>query len=132
MPATNAAEPVAPGGGQISHAGAVFDPAAPEAAGPESALLELAVPAAAELLLDLLPAERAFPDPAFVVLAAAPDPWLASELPVPDWEVAVVCAPAGVAQITKDSTAIDPATDRIWAGKFAGADRGGEDRKSVV
>ncbi len=124
MPATNAAEPVAPGGGQINHAGAVFDPAAPEAAGPEPALLELAVPADAEAPLDLPPAERAFPDPAFVVLAAAPAPWLASELPAPDWEVAVVCAPAGVAQIAKNSSAIDPATDRIWAGKFAGADRG--------
>ncbi len=72
MPATNAAEPVAPGGGQISQAGAEFDPAAPETAGPEPPLRELAVPADAEPALDLPAADRIAPDP--------------------DWEVAVVAA----------------------------------------
>ncbi len=119
MPVRNAAEPVAPGGGHMSHAGALFDPAAPEAAGPEPPL-EPVVPADEEPALDLPMANTATPDPATVALAAAPAPWFVDELPAPDWDVVVeaaVCAATGVAQIAK-STAMEPATAGTWAEKY--------------
>lgn len=112
MPVRNAAEPVAPGGGHMSHAGALFDPAAPEAAGPEPPL-EPVVPADEEPALDLPVANTAAPDPATVALAAAPAPWFVEELPAPVWDAAVetvVCAAAGIAQIAKN-TATEPAKD---------------------
>ena len=111
MPVRNAAGPVAPGGGQMSHAGALFDPAAPEAAGPEPPL-EPVVPADREPALDLPVANAAALDPATVALVAAPTPWFIDELPAPDWDGAVeaaVCAATGSAQIAK-STAIEPVT----------------------
>ena len=111
MPVRNAAGPVAPGGGQMSHAGALFDPAAPEAAGPEPPL-EPVIPADGEPALDLPVANAAALDPATVALVAAPAPWFIDELPAPDWDVAVeaaVCAATGSAQIAK-STAIEPVT----------------------
>jgi hypothetical protein len=113
VPVTNAAEPVAPGGGQMSHAGALFDPAAPP--------LEPVVPADEEPALDLPVADTAAPEPATVALVAAPAPWLVDELPAAGWDVAVVatvCAATGVVPIAKSNTAMDPVTDGRWAEKY--------------